>query len=227
MDLHSQLPDYIEYIKPDYSIYPECDYDLGFTSRGCIRNCYFCVVPKKEGPFRTVQHPKYFHDPAHKKVMLLDNNILADKQWFMEVTDWIIENKLKLDINQGLDVRLIDKDIAERLAKIKRMNKWRIAFDSMGVKQAVIDGVKLLKEAGVNVRSYLFCYVYVHDDSQFESALERCKILKELGVLAYIQLNQSVQHGPKTKVLRRWTQPWIFFKCSYEGYLESRGDKLY
>ena len=62
-DLNSSLPipeGGGDRIFPDYSLY-DMDYDLGFTSRGCIRNCYFCVVPKKEGRFRPVQHPREFH----------------------------------------------------------------------------------------------------------------------------------------------------------------------
>ena len=226
-DLHVKLPDEIDLIKPDYSLYPEMDYDMGFTTRGCTRNCYFCVVPKKEGCFRRVQHPSEFHDPEHKQIRLLDNNLLADKEWFFEVTDWVLDNKLKLDINQGLDLRLMDHDVAARLKELRQMAQWRFAFDSMGVKESVVDGFAMLKESGINLRSKCICYVYVHDDSQFESALERCNILKGLNVLPYVMLNQDHQFGGLVKTLRRWTQPAIFFKTSYEEYLESRGDKLY
>lgn len=203
------------------------DYDMGFTTRGCIRNCYFCVVPKKEGCFKIVQHPSEFHDPEHKQIRLLDNNLLADKKWFFEVTDWVLDNKMKLDINQGIDVRLIDPDIAERLQHVKQMASWRLAFDTMGVKQSVIDGIGMLKDAGMSIRSKCICYVYVHDDTQFQSALDRCNILKELNCLPYVMLNQDHKFGGLVKTLRRWTQPAIFFKTTFEEYLESRGDKLY
>ena len=56
-DLKTELPDYIENMKPDYSLYPDCDYSIGFSSRGCFRKCFFCVVDKKEGKFRRTQHP--------------------------------------------------------------------------------------------------------------------------------------------------------------------------
>lgn len=159
--------------------------------------------------------------------MLLDNNILADKQWFMEVTDWLIENKLSVCFNQGLDVRLMDKEITDRLHQLKMFKKWRIAFDTIGVKDAVVRGITLMKESGINVRSNLMCYVYVHDDTQFDNALERCKILRENGVLAYIQLNRDHQFGGLVKTLRRWTQPALFFKVEWEDYLKSRQGKMY
>lgn len=50
--LEKKLPDDIESLSPDYSIYPDCDSYYGFTTRGCIRRCHFCIVNKKEGLFR-------------------------------------------------------------------------------------------------------------------------------------------------------------------------------
>lgn len=226
-DIHSQLPEGVDMLMPDYSLYPNCDYDLGFTTRGCIRNCYFCVVPKKEGRFRIVQHPREFHDPNHNKMMLLDNNVLADKKWFMEITDWFIENKIKVSFNQGLDVRLMDKDITDRLSELRMFEPWRIAFDSMGVKEDVLKGIQLMKESGINPRNKVICYVYIHDDSQFDNALERCNILRENNTLPYIQLNQNHRFGGMVKTLRRYCQPAVFFSTTFEEYLKSRGTKLY
>ena len=57
-DLKKELPPVIEAMRPDYSLYPECDYSIGFASRGCIRHCHFCIVHDKEGYFRRVQHPR-------------------------------------------------------------------------------------------------------------------------------------------------------------------------
>lgn len=221
-DLYKKLPEEVDLMMPDYSLYPDMDYDLGFTTRGCVRNCYFCVVPKKEGKFRRVQHPREFHDPTHKKVLLMDNNILADKDWFFEITDWLIENKLKVSFNQGVDVRLIDKEIAERMKKTKIFQPWRIAFDTMSVKDDVIRGINLLKEVKLDVKHNLICYVYVHDDTQFDNALERCNILRDLGVLPYTMLNRNHQFDGLVKTLRRYTQPAVFFGTDWETYLESR-----
>lgn len=35
---NKQLPPEIEHILPDYSVF-NCDYSMGYTTRGCIRNC--------------------------------------------------------------------------------------------------------------------------------------------------------------------------------------------
>jgi hypothetical protein len=111
-DLQKELPPEIEAMKPDYSLYPTNDASIGFSSRGCFRKCHFCIVPEKEGKFRRTQHPSEWYNPMFKKIIFHDNNILADKEWFMEVTSWCMERKLEMWFNQGLDIRLIDEEIA-------------------------------------------------------------------------------------------------------------------
>lgn len=221
-DLKKNLPREVDLMMPDYSLYPEWDCDLGFTTRGCNRGCYFCKVTPKEGGFHINQHPSEFHDPAHKKVVLMDNNILWDKDWFFEVTDWILENGLKVDFNQGLDIRLMDGDIAKRLRELRPISHWHFAFDDMDYKDEVLEGIRLLNEAGVNVRSNTNWYVYLHDDSQFEDALERCRILREHKALAYLMVNRNAQRTQRMTDLKRWTRPQIFFQTDFDGYVRSR-----
>jgi hypothetical protein len=85
-DLMKELPPEIEVLKPDYSLYPDNDTSIGFSSRDCLRKCNFCIVDQKEGAFRRTQHPELWYNPAFKKITFLDNNILIDKEWFLEVT---------------------------------------------------------------------------------------------------------------------------------------------
>lgn len=217
-DLRKRLPDEVGRMMPDYSIYPECDYDLGFTTRGCDRGCYFCIVPKKEGRFRINQHPSEFHDPSHRKIVLMDNNILLNKDWFFEVTDWIIENRLKVDFNQGLDIRLMDRDIAKRIRELSPIGKWHFAFDSMDYKDDVIRGIAMLNEAGVSVRNTANWYVYLHNDAAFDDALERCNILRENRALPYIMVNRDSPRTQRMTDLKRWAHPQIFFQTDFKDY---------
>ena len=63
-NLTKELPDHIENMAPDYSLYPENDSSLGFSSKGCFRACDFCIVRKKEGTFRRTQHPQQWYNPT-------------------------------------------------------------------------------------------------------------------------------------------------------------------
>lgn len=217
-DLHKNLPSEVDLMMPDYSLYPKWQSDLGFTTRGCGRNCYFCIVPKKEGKFHINQHPREFHDPSHKSIVLMDNNVLWDKEWFFEITDWMLKNNLAVDFNQGLDLRLMDGDIAKRIAELKPLHYWHFAFDNINYKDDVIKGIGLLKDAGVGIRNKCNVYVYLHDDSQMEDALERCQILKELGTLPYIMVNREAKRTQRMTDLKRWTRPQIFFSTDFENY---------
>lgn len=217
-DLHKNLPEEVDRMMPDYSLYPEWQSDLGFTTRGCGRRCYFCVVPRKEGKFHINQHPQEFHDPSHRSVVLMDNNILWDKEWFFTVTDWMLANRMAVDFNQGLDLRLMDREIARRIAELKPLHYWHFAFDSMDYKDDVINGIGMLKDAGVDIRRRTNVYVYLHDDTQVEDARERCEILRDLGTLPYIMVNREAKRTQRMTDLKRWTRPQIFFTTDFEAY---------
>lgn len=152
----------------------------------------------------------------------MDNNILWDKDWFFEVTDWILKNGLKVDFNQGLDIRLMDKDIARRIKELKPLHYWHFAFDSMDYQDKVIEGIRILKEAGVNLRNDSNFYVYLHDDTLFDDALERCRILRSENVLPYIMVNREAIRTKRMTDLKRWTRPHIFFSTPFDQYIPNR-----
>ena len=223
-DLQKQLPPEIEAMRPDYSIYPACDRYLGFTTRGCIRRCPFCVVPIKEGRFRRLfrtaeEALEYITAGASfRKIEFLDNNILADKAWFMELTE-AIPKDWQVDFNQGLDVRLLDEEIASRLAELHPMTTWKFAFDSTAYADAVMHGIDTLKAAGVDIRRKTMFYVYTDNDAQYSDAVARCRTLKEHGTTAYIMLNQETKHTRRLKDLQRWScRPWLFWSMDIDEY---------
>ena len=71
------LPDDINKCFPDYSLYPNLDYSLGYTYRACPRKCWFCVVPL-QCQDKTHYSISTFHNPKFKKICLMNNNTLAD-----------------------------------------------------------------------------------------------------------------------------------------------------
>ena len=80
-DYKIELDEEVEKCQPDYSLYQEKNTTYDFITRGCIRNCYFCVVPKKEGMIHLVKDVniiiKEAKERGHKNIMFFDNNILA------------------------------------------------------------------------------------------------------------------------------------------------------
>ena len=105
-DYKKVLPDEIEHICPDYDLYG-VDYAVGFTTRGCIRHCPFCLVHDKEGmihPHADIQ--EFLAD--RKKAVLLDNNIVASKHGIRQL-EWCRDNGIAVDCNQGMDARILWK----------------------------------------------------------------------------------------------------------------------
>ena len=220
-DLKKTLPDAIEHTSPDYDLYGE-DYSLGFTTRGCIRRCPFCIVPIKEGMLHRVADISEVHDPRHKAVKLLDNNVLADMDNFRRIVDYCRVHDLKVDLSQGLDARLLTEESARLLASIKPMRTWTFAFDSMAYRPAVERAVGLLKDAGINLRNLVQFYVYCDDSSGeygLESAIERCRLLKEWGTNPWVMLDIDRTPTQGMRDLKRWVnQKQIFWTCDFDDY---------
>ena len=222
-NLKVKLPDEIERLCPDYSLYPEMDYSLGFTTRGCIRDCHFCIVREKEGRFQRWQHPQQFHDDRFDKIQLLDNNWFADQDWFFETSNWIIDKKLAL-IENGMDIRLLNHEIAHQLKRIKWAKSLHFAFDDERDHRAVMDGIRILNESNISVRNQVYFYIYCHDDAGFDSALRRCQTLKENHTNAFLMFNQDSERTPRIMELQRWAnRPQLFWSISFEDYKKKGG----
>ena len=220
------LPQEAQKIKPDYSLYPDSKYtieskfygkySLGFTTRGCIRKCPFCFVPEKEGKLHRWQHISEFHDPNNKIVICLDNNITADKEWFFENTDFILENKLKFNAIQGMDIRLLTEEIAERISKLKWAGQIHFAWDNMKDERSVINGINILKQYGINVRSKVQFYVLVGFNTTIEEDIYRCNKLKELNTNPYVM---PYKRTPEINALYRWAnRKQLFWTHEFYDY---------
>ena len=112
-DIESKLPTEIDRTRPDYSIYPSVPTDIayGFLTRGCPNKCKWCVVPRKEGAIAPYMDIDEVAD-GRKKVVLMDNNILAAGDYAIEQLTKIIEKGYRVDFNQALDARLVTDEFA-------------------------------------------------------------------------------------------------------------------
>lgn len=220
ISLDFRLPPQIDLLKPDYDLYPFQKYSMGFTTRGCPNNCGWCVVPKKEGHFGIAQHIREFHDFRFKSCKLLDNNILVNKENFFRNTDWAIENNVKLDITQGMDIRILTDEIADQIARIKWVDgQIRFAWDRINIEDKVKAGIEMLRERGINTKRNLGFYVLVgyHEPGKppapFCEDAYRCNKLREWGCLAFA-MPYNEERSPMIDALARWTSRRTAYKAS-------------
>lgn len=199
-DITKRLPKEIDDMKPDYSIYPDFTDNVGFTTRGCIRKCEFCFVPKMEGLLSDYRHISDIWRGSGN-IVCMDNNILAKPYKFKEALEFCADKKIKIDFNQGLDCRLVNENIANMIVKYRSVIKpeIRFAFDSLDYRESVEKTIKLI--GGIR------CFWYVYCDENYESALERLLILKRLGQRAYLMRNKRVtgKGFEKYTMLANWS----------------------
>ena len=136
VEVHRGLYLPAENVVPDYSLLGyDPEYSITYASRGCIRKCKFCMVPKLEPEFEEVTWEGWLH-PSTTKVQFFDNNWLAkpEKGWLEDVAklhELVQAGRItNIDFNQGLDARLVTKEIASKLAGLP-INPIRFAFDGM------------------------------------------------------------------------------------------------
>lgn len=190
--LDQELPPEIDEMFPDYSIYPECDYAIGYLTRGCIRNCRWCIVPKKEGKIRCYRHWWDIVRTDTDKLVLMDNNILACEHGVQELIS-LIGSGYRIDINQGMDARLVDDTIADILSRLRWIRFIRFSCDQKSQIEPIRRTIELLGKYGV--RPYrIFVYMLVTPDIQ--DAAERVETLKQYkGINLYAQAERNERLG--------------------------------
>lgn len=220
------LPEEMEHVMPDYSIYPDMDYSMGFTTRGCIRSCPFCIVPQIEGSFKQYEHPEIFCNPDFDKLVLLDNNLLASRL-LMEHLKWINDQGLKVCFNQGLDARLVTKDIANQLVEMKAHNlhfnhrTYYFSWDLIEEEKGVLRGLERMIEAGVRPHS-LMVYMLVGFNTTHEQDMYRFKKLRELGTDPFVMIYNDRKDDLQIRRFARWVIGRIYKSSSFEEYVKGR-----
>lgn len=208
----------IEHIYPDYSLYPEYKYATGFLTRGCPRNCKFCVVGKKKGLCsKQVADLSEFWRGEQNEIKLLDPNILACKD-HEKLLQQLIDSKARIDFTQGLDIRLINKDNIALLNKVKT-KMIHFAWDNP--KQDLTEYFKLFLKH-TNIKSYTNRAVYVltNFNSTIEEDLHRIYTLRDLGYNPYVMVYQKETAPKQIRRLQRWVNNRLIFRTvdKFEDY---------
>ena len=168
-------------VVPDYSLYPKYSDAYGFLTRGCIRQCDWCIVPRKEGKIRAYCDIETVLQ-GRQRAILLDNNVLASSFGLAQI-EKIVKLQCRVDFNQGLDARLVTDDVAKLLSKVKWINVIRFAVDMENQIRPFLAALEKLNRHGVK-KSKVFVYVLLRE---LHDSYHRINLLKQLGVYPFAQ----------------------------------------
>lgn len=175
-DLKNKLPQEIESMFPDYSLYNITDTAYGFLTRGCPRNCPFCIVGKKEG-LKTVQVAELSNFwNGQKEIKLLDPNITALKDCDRLFQD-LIDSKAWVDFTQGIDIRLMTEKKVNLLNCMK-VKMLHFAWDNYEF--STYEKLKKFRPLLKYDSRKLRVYVLTNFNTTIEQDLERIYKLREL-----------------------------------------------
>ena len=223
------LPDEIEHICPDYSLYGITDTAYGFLTRGCPRGCQFCIVGKKEGLCsRKVADLSEFWG-GQKSIILNDPNILACKEW-KDLFFQLEESRALIDFNQGLDARMLTEEKCMAISRI-RIKDIHFAWDRYEDKDKILPKLKMFSKI-CSKKPHMhnsIVYVLVNHTSTIEQDLERIYTLRDLGYWAYVMIYDKQNADHVYHDLQRWcNNRMIFARCPrFEDYgkVDIRQDK--
>lgn len=218
----AKLPPEIDATPPKY--FDGEDTAHGFITRGCIRNCYFCKVPKHEGglmAYRSVQDVV----GNFKRAIFMDNNILA---WdgANDAMDWLIANNIRCEFNQGLDLRLVNDGNLSRLARLNYMGEYEFAFDDVRLMRFMDEIIPLVKQH-IKKPWKVKMFVYVNAQTmEPEDTVRRVEWLKAHECLPYVMRDANCYGSEYEKFytdIAAWgNQPGIFKKMDFKEFLRRR-----
>lgn len=214
-DIKSKLPVEITKCEYDWSLYPDCDYSILWFSRGCIRNCQFCVVPEKEGHIHSVEPLNL--NPNGEYVKVMDNNFFANPNWNDSV-DYLLDIGQKIDM-QGFDIRIFNEDQGEALSQLKHHKSFKFAWDNP--RDTIDDKIELLLD--YIKPSNLMCYVLIgYWSSPMEDYRRVMHLWDEYKIHSFVMPYDKFNRYQKD--FSRWVNNKIVFKsCTWGEYQEKIG----
>lgn len=213
-DLDNKLLAEIETMYPDYSLYGEKK-AYGFLTRGCPRNCPFCIVGKKEG-LKSVQVAdlRQFWK-GQNEIVLLDPNILACKN-HPELLQQLVDSKAWVDFTQGLDIRFMTDEVIDKIKQIK-LKIVHFAWDRDKQNDLIIRNLTAFKKSTNIDYRQAKVYVLTNYETEFEFDLYRVYRLKELGYDPFVMIfdkqkfvnEKTNRMYPMSKLLKQFTMEQI------------------
>lgn len=227
----------IEDLIPDYSIldqidykYPVSDAYFAYASRGCVRRCDFCGVPKLEGELRDAGSLTQLirgvaeRHGEKRDLMLMDNNVVASPNFaniIAEIRDNGFQRGAKLtrgkstvqrrvDFNQGVDTRILSKDemYLREIATIA-IQPLRIAFDHLGLRKPYEKAVRMAHAAGLaDLSNYLLYNFHDTKADLYERMRINIELNEELGlrIFSFPMRYQPIDRPDRGHIGEHWTR---------------------
>lgn len=238
-DIDKKLPPEIDALTPDHDLYSTDEVysricrgigtkgaklkkaevinrmGIGFSSRGCVRDCAFCIVPRKEGKLRQASEIKDIIRSGSDVITLMDNNLTADPYCLDKLAE-IRDRGLMVDINQGIDIRLMTEEKAKALSEVRHLRSLHYAWDLMEHEEAVLRGIEILSRYVKQWRQ--MCFMLVGFNTSFEQDMYRFRRLQEIGVSPYVMIYNK-QGDTRLNHFARWVNGRIYKACGWDAYM--------
>ena len=192
--------------------------DATFTSRGCIRKCSFCAVPKIEGKLVELDNWKV-------RPIICDNNLLAcSSVHFDTVIYTLLDNKIMgIDFNQGLDARILTERHAVRFAKLPKDTIIRLAWDNTKTEMKFREAFSKLICAGINPQQ-VRVYVLIGYNDTPDDARYRLDTVRGMGALPNPMRYQPLHAKRKNEYISpNWTHKELADYMRYYARLNMLG----
>ena len=240
------LPPEIEHAFPDYHLYDEwvndkidngkkrseftyyLDYSIGYLTRKCFRGCRFCVNRNYRGVV-SASPLSEFLDKSRPNLCFLDDNFFGHPDW-KDLIQPVINSGKKFQFKQGLDERLLTKDIILAMSKWKYDGDVIFAFDNIEDKLLIMSKLDLIRNTVPQWKKSLKFYVFCgwdknnkYDDAFWEKDIsdlfERITILRAYGAKPYVmrfeKVYESVYSTFYATVSAYCNQPSMFYSFSF------------
>lgn len=237
-DLQLTLPPEVDLMMNDYDLYG-IDYGMGYSSRGCIRKCAFCPVPKTEGGIREAASIRTLLNPRSNKLMLMDNNFFAS-DWKPKVEE-VKRRGLVVDWPQGNDIRLMTPEIAAALSDLHRNRhigsgqfkqipgRLHFAWDlpsNDARTEDVVAGARLLLNAGFKPDDLTFYVLIGYPGYSIDEELHRITTLHSLDIEPYVMVYRDFgikdNRDPVRKAIQRWNNAHFWHKVPFAEFNPKR-----
>lgn len=209
-DLKNKLPYEVEHTFPDYKLYPQfTGTAYGFLSRGCPRDCGFCIVGEKEGRKTVPVADLSEFWSGEKEIKLLDANLFACQDWERLLMQ-LAASGAYVDFTQGLDIRLATPDKVALLNQVK-IKMLHFAWDDPNV-DLTPHFREFAKQTTVKNSRKRRVYILTNFGSTHEQDLYRINTLRDLSYDPYVMIYEKPTAPPITRKLQRWVNnKWFFY----------------